>query len=349
MRFATKVVRECDWLRLNLSLWRLTGRGRYLDEAERCLKGHFIFNQFPNGGAGHRTFHQIDGQAGGFQGRRRRGLVVLQRALGKGRSSISPASPSPATEQGPCINLVIDCEGSVAGPGGKWKVTLRETEDGLRIVLAKSRRDQGHGAHPSAGVGAARAPDREAGGALLERRRRMPGWSTACGTAPRRLRASADGSAQRSRAGRSGRAAAGPRPAGRASRAGQRLAAGSLPHVRPVVLWSAALPAKDGRIVVPASLKADADPTRPEQWKLLELAPLRAVAGQPHEAAWFSFQLRPGFTGVLGRMATYSGQVVRWDEAVARGPGSCPKSSTWPPRRGSCPTPRAITPRPCPA
>ena len=26
---------ECDWLRLNLSLWRLTGKGRYLDEAER--------------------------------------------------------------------------------------------------------------------------------------------------------------------------------------------------------------------------------------------------------------------------------------------------------------------------
>ena len=32
-----------------------------------------------------------------------------------------------------------------------------------------------------------------------------------------------------------------------------------------------------------------------------------------------------------------------------RAPTSCPKSSTWPPRRGFCPTPRAITPRPCPA
>ena len=95
----------------------------------------------------------------------------------------------------------------------------------------------------------------------------------------------------------------------------------SLPHVRPVVLWAAAMPVKDGRVMVPASLKPNADPNRPAEWKRLELAPLRAGMGQPHEAAWFSFQLRPAttssFTGVLGRMATYSGQVVRWDEAAA--------------------------------
>ena len=30
---------------------------------------------------------------------------------------------------------MIDCEGYVAGPGGKWKTMLRETEDGLRIAL----------------------------------------------------------------------------------------------------------------------------------------------------------------------------------------------------------------------
>ena len=59
---------ECDWLRLNLLLWRLTGKGRYLDEAERALKGHFIYQQFPNGGAGHRFLHQIDGQPVAFAG-----------------------------------------------------------------------------------------------------------------------------------------------------------------------------------------------------------------------------------------------------------------------------------------
>ncbi len=31
------------------------------------------------------------------------------------------------------------------------------------------------------------------------------------------------------------------------------------------------------------------------------------------------------FTAVLGRMATYSGQIVKWDEAVANGPDEGPK------------------------
>ena len=30
-------------------------------------------------------------------------------------------------------------------------------------------------------------------------------------------------------------------------------------------------------------------------------------------------------TAVFGRMATYSGQVVRWDEAVAKGPNESPE------------------------
>ncbi len=35
------------------------------------------------------------------------------------------------------------------------------------------------------------------------------------------------------------------------------------------------------------------------------------------------------FTAVLGRMATYSGQVVRWDEAVERGPDEMPERLAW--------------------
>ena len=39
-------------------------------------------------------------------------------------------------------------------------------------------------------------------------------------------------------------------------------------------------------------------------------------------------------TAVLGRMATYSGQVVRWDDAVAKGPDEMPEKLAWdaPPR-----------------
>ena len=67
-----------------------------------------------------------------------------------------------------------------------------------------------------------------------------------------------------------------------------------LPTTRPVVLWSAPLPTTDGRIVVPASLATDASPDRPEQWRPLELAPLRAQgAARQSQAAWFSFQPRP--------------------------------------------------------
>jgi hypothetical protein len=67
-----------------------------------------------------------------------------------------------------------------------------------------------------------------------------------------------------------------------------------LPTTRPVVLWSAALPTTDGRIVVPASLAADADPDRAEQWRPLELAPLRVQgAARQSQVAWFSFQPRP--------------------------------------------------------
>ena len=29
-------------------------------------------------------------------------------------------------------------------------------------------------------------------------------------------------------------------------------------------------------------------------------------------------------TGILGRMATYSGKVVKWDDAVAKGPNELP-------------------------
>ena len=65
------------------------------------------------------------------------------------------------------------------------------------------------------------------------------------------------------------------------------------PPTRPVVLWSAALPLTGGHIVVLASLATDADPSRPEQWHPLELAPLRAQpAVRESQTAWFSFQPR---------------------------------------------------------
>ena len=43
-----------DWLRLNLELGRVTGQSRYWDMAERTLENHFLQNQTPEGGFGHR-------------------------------------------------------------------------------------------------------------------------------------------------------------------------------------------------------------------------------------------------------------------------------------------------------
>ena len=44
---------------------------------------------------------------------------------------------------------------------------------------------------------------------------------------------------------------------------------------------------------------------------------------EKHNDGWYG--ATSSFTGVLGRMATYSGQVVKWDDAVANGPDEMPK------------------------
>jgi DUF1680 family protein len=45
---------EADWLRLTLSLWRLTAKREYLEQAERTLFNEFAMNQFDTGDFGHR-------------------------------------------------------------------------------------------------------------------------------------------------------------------------------------------------------------------------------------------------------------------------------------------------------
>jgi len=44
---------ECDWLRLNLSLWRTTGDAKYLEMAEHTLFNELSMNQFASGDFGH--------------------------------------------------------------------------------------------------------------------------------------------------------------------------------------------------------------------------------------------------------------------------------------------------------
>ena len=41
---------DSDWLRLNLQLWRLTGKARFMEMSERILINQIFFNQIDNGG-----------------------------------------------------------------------------------------------------------------------------------------------------------------------------------------------------------------------------------------------------------------------------------------------------------
>ncbi len=123
-----------DWLRLNLSLWRLTGRPCYLDEAERCLKGHFLFQQFENGGAGHRYFHQLEGQPVAFKGLREEAWWCCGEHWARAAADVARFAVT-SGRQGPSVNLAVDCQGRISGPGGKWNVTLREIDDGLHIAV----------------------------------------------------------------------------------------------------------------------------------------------------------------------------------------------------------------------
>lgn len=282
---------ECDWLRFNLSLSRLTGQGQYLDEAERCLKNHFLANQYPNGGGSHRTFHQIDGQPVAFRPQSEEAWWCCSEHWARATVDIARFAVT-SSDQGPCINLMIDCEGTIAGPGGKWKTKLHETENGLHITLESP-------VSTKATVQIHRPAWAKDGATIkkptaLALRETPDAWLLdGVWNGPQEITVQLPTTL---------RSEAAPGNAGVLLRGYDLLAAhrvpanawllDSPPSVRPVVLWAATLPTKDGRVVVPASLNVDANANQPEQWKLLELAPLRSVVGQPHDAAWFSFQLR---------------------------------------------------------
>ena len=48
---------------------------------------------------------------------------------------------------------------------------------------------------------------------------------------------------------------------------------------------------------------------------------------EKHNEGWYG--ATSSITAVLGRMATYSGQVVKWDDAVAKGPDEMPERLAW--------------------
>ncbi|NUQ65508.1 MAG: Gfo/Idh/MocA family oxidoreductase [Pirellulales bacterium] len=75
-----------------------------------------------------------------------------------------------------------------------------------------------------------------------------------------------------------------------------------------------------------------------KQWEFLGERPSAMVqehadlqkairSGEPYNEGHYGAD--SSFTAVLGRMATYSGQVVKWDDAVAGGPSEMPETYAW--------------------
>src|ERR1035441_2610945 len=287
---------EADWLRLNLSLWRLTGEGRYLDAAERSLKNHFIYQQFPNGGSGHRLLHQIDGQPVAFKGLSEEAWWCCGHGWARAMVDVARSAVT-SSPRGLFINLALDCDTTLAGPGGTWKTALRETGDGFSIRLepvkpgkAEVRIHRLQVRSPGAQAGSVEAPKG------LKVRAEGDAWiisGTWHGSQELqvhlpivlRVETATDGSGILLR--------------GHDVLAAHDVPANAwltdkLPGTRPVILWSAALPATAVRITVRGCLAVAAAPARPEEWRPRELAPFRVEgAGRKWHAAWFSFQPPP--------------------------------------------------------
>jgi hypothetical protein len=121
-----------DWLRLNLMLWRMTGKGVYLDEAERGLKNHFLYQQFATGGSGHRAFINVQGEPAAFRGDGTDAYWCCCEHWPRALADVARLAIT-TTSDGPSVNLFVDATAQVAAAGVRWEVRMRETEDGMAV------------------------------------------------------------------------------------------------------------------------------------------------------------------------------------------------------------------------
>ncbi len=125
---------EADWLRLNLGLWRVTGKEMYLDEAQRCLDNHFLYNQFASGGSGHRVMQIINGAPAAFcSGGTEAYWCCCEhwpRAMIDAARLAMTAAPD-----GLRVNLFLDAKATIQSAGTTWRISTREIPNGLRIQV----------------------------------------------------------------------------------------------------------------------------------------------------------------------------------------------------------------------
>lgn len=121
-----------DWLRLNLGLWRMTGKGRYLDEAERCLKNHFLYQQFAAGGSGHRPFINIKGEPAAFRGDGADAYWCCCEHWPRAMADVARLAVTTAAD-GLSVNLFVDMKAHLSAAKVRWDMEVEETADGIRI------------------------------------------------------------------------------------------------------------------------------------------------------------------------------------------------------------------------
>jgi myo-inositol 2-dehydrogenase/D-chiro-inositol 1-dehydrogenase len=81
---------------------------------------------------------------------------------------------------------------------------------------------------------------------------------------------------------------------------------------------------KSGKVLFEYDDEGDPDPYQVEHDELFG-----AIAGGQHEYADAELGATATMTGILGRMATYSGRVIEWDEALASDLSLMPKKFAW--------------------
>jgi hypothetical protein len=121
-----------DWLRLNLVLWRMTGKGVYLDEAERCLKNHFLYQQFAAGGSGHRPFINVQGEPAAFRGDGADAYWCCCEHWPRALADVARLAVTTAPD-GLSVNLLVDATAHLTAAGVRWEVQMRESDDGLEV------------------------------------------------------------------------------------------------------------------------------------------------------------------------------------------------------------------------
>jgi DUF1680 family protein len=122
-----------DWVRMNIDLWQLTGQGHYLDETERCLHNHFLWQLLPGGGAGHRNLQSVEGHPAILAVKATDAWWCCAWHWPWGMADAMRAAVT-GGDAGPRVNLILDLDAAVTVAGAKWELAVRRAEGGLDVT-----------------------------------------------------------------------------------------------------------------------------------------------------------------------------------------------------------------------